>query len=314
MNDSDKNTPLQTSDLTKVRNAVLAATWPQSTQTPTVTNPGVRLVFRGLMMFTHNAKKECEVAFYRSDPSHHLDIRIFRTSGAGKCQQIFQTTDEVNPVTMKTISVAIDGQETNANAQFFHGIGFNRESGAGDAKDFRWLLDLESYYGALEKNTPFFRTKAQVSHGVFYTYQRTNSKFNGKGGPFSSAGDPLTYIAKIMAADIPLTFGQSVSLMINNHPVFHPLVLKDGYKYEIHFNNDCLTAEGKPCPDSDFHLAFGATKIAAGDRFQLEPIMEKPDTAPQGICNSQDYQKEGTDRAPCVGGGFGQGGGFPDPT
>jgi hypothetical protein len=186
MNDSHGNRPGQTSDLPGSSKAVFAPAWPTLTQPPNPTNPGVRLIFHGLMIFTHNKNKECEVAFYRNDASHHLDIRIFRTSGtSGKCEQIFQTTDEVDPVTIKKMSLAIDGQEGKRNAQFFHRDDFNRATGAGDPKDFLWLLDLESYYGAIKKKKSFFKTKLRVSHGVFYTFQRTNSKFKAKKGPFS---------------------------------------------------------------------------------------------------------------------------------
>lgn len=286
--------------------------WPILSTPPNSENPGVRLIFQGLMVFCHDGK-ECDIGLFRDDNRHRLEIEIFEN-----CVKIFSTTDVNNPVFIRNASIKIDGE--GSGVSFFHqGLpsDFNRITG--HKNDFWWLLDLDAIYGKkLDKDKTFSKTKLTVKHGVFYTYQRTNSTFRGVGGPFSSSED-FEYIAKIMAADIVPAPGQSVSLKINGHDVFYPLKPAPDTKYEVYFNNECWTPNGKKCKESDFHLNFKATKLGPNEKFDLKVKVEGKDDPPPNLCITREYAaritdaagQRGTDAAPCMGVGFGKGGGLP---
>jgi hypothetical protein len=289
-------------------NLIAAPKWPISSTPPVESNPGVRLIFQGLAVFGHKGK-EAEIAFFRDDNHHKLEVTVFEITHPHKCRQVFATTDDTNPIFIKKMSVRVDGEDSDAS--FFH-IGdpkdFDRSKG--DRKDFWWLLDLDGIYGKkLGKQKS--KTKLTVKHGQFYTYQRTNSMFEGVGGPFSTPKD-VGYIAKLMAADIQIKPEQSVSLKINGNHVFHPLRVTPTTRYEVYFSNECRTPSGKKCEDSDFDLNFKITKLSEQEKFILR--LKGPggaDDPPPGLCITRDYVKEGMDSAPCMGVGFGQGDGFP---
>ncbi|HEY6232587.1 MAG TPA: hypothetical protein VIW64_15090 [Pyrinomonadaceae bacterium] len=280
--------------------------WPRSAKPPETDNPGVRIIFQGLLVFCHKGK-QCEIALFRNDSKHHLEVTIFEN-----CKQVFATTDDVDPIVIRTMSIGIDGEA--ANVSFFH-VGdpgtFDRVNG--HQNDFWWLLDLDDAYGKkLDKQMTAFKTKLTVSNGLFYTFQHTNSQFIGVDGPFPHGGKSLGHMAKIMAADIPFEKDKSVTLKINGKDVFHPLKFKPGTRYEIYVSNECFDASGVTCADSDFDQNFEVTKLAHAERFQLKldgaPGSDDP---PRHLCISKDYHVDNTDAAPCVGVGFGQGDGFP---
>jgi hypothetical protein len=271
------------------------------------------LIFQGLTSFCHRGK-ECDIAFLRDDHDHPVEVTIFEITA--KCRKIFATTDSTDPVFIKKISVEVEGQSS--------GVSFYNEPGAfdritGKINDFRWLLDLDGIYGKkLDKEKP--KTKLTVKNGQFYTYQRTNSTFQGVNGPFPGTGKDLGYIAKIMAADIPLTLGQSVLVKFNGNADVIRLKLNPSTRYEIYFSNECFKDDEK-CTDSDFDLNFKLTKLATPEKFRLEMKTQGADEAPLGLCITDEYlrrlrrlekkRRKGTDRAPCMGVGFGEGDGFP---
>lgn len=287
--------------------------WPVSSTPPADTNPGVRLIFQGLTSFCHKGK-ECEITFFRDDSHHQLDVKVVEITD--KCRQIFATTDGNNPIFIKKMSVEVDGKDSNVS--FFHvGAPGDFDRVTGHRKDFWWLLDFDGIYGK-KHDKEKTKSKLTVKNGQFYTYQRTNSKFKGYNGPFPALGKDLGYIAKVMAVDIPLNLGQSVLLKINGSgDVVRPLKLNSGTRYEVYFSNECWKADGTKCSDSDFDLNFKITKLLPEEKFRLTMWDEGDDDAPLGLCITPEYieqrrrrKKKGTDRAPCMGVGFGEGGGF----
>lgn len=302
--------------------AVPLPKWPVSTTAPDIkVNPGIRLIFQGVMAFCHRGK-ECEIGFLREhderDNKHQFEIKIFeivegkanskanQKTTAQKCRQIFYTTDENDSPFIKKISLAIDGESSDVS--FFH-VGppneFDRYGG--HPNDFWWVLDLDDIYGRkLPKNNSI--TKLTVKHGVFYTYQRTNSTFTAKGGPYVE--EDKGYMPKIIAADLRVPLGRSVTLKTDGNDLFHPLEIKSGTRYEVYFSNECWTPEDKKCPDMDFPLNFKITKLKDNEQFKLVRTKEGDDDPPPYLCITEDY-KRGSDRAPCMGVGFGQGDGIP---
>lgn len=291
--------------------AVEPPKWPISTTPPKLEeNPGVRLIFQGVMAFCHK-RDECEIGFLREHPQgenkHQFEIKIFEVGEDNKCRQIFYMTDENDSPFIKKISLAIVGE--SSDVKFFH-VGppneFDRYEG--HPNDFWWLLDLDYIYGRKLPKNPSI-TRLTVKNGVFYTYQRTNSTFKAKGGPYTEAD--RGYMPKIMAADLHVPLGQSVSLKTSDgNDLFHPLKLKPRTRYEVYFSNECWTPKGKKCPDMDFPLNFKITKLKDNELFKLERIKDGDDDPPPYLCITEDYKK-GSDRAPCMGVGFGQGDGIP---
>lgn len=276
--------------------------WPQGSK-PNPAVFGVKLIFAGMCLFGYKGK-EARVVFHRGHTQTHK-MKIIVAEKGTRCTDIFLISDASQPADIRTIELGIEGKSSNAN--FFLGSEFNRAEDKGDELDFRWLIDLEGpdgYHREIDKHDRIFKAKMKVKHGTFYTYQRTFAKFKAQGGPFS--GRPLGRIAKVMGANIArLNDGESVYLNINDVNVL-PYPLTNRAQYEIYFFNEPETTT-----TGDFHMVFDAFDIDAGEKFNLlrdTPGREVPLT---GLCHNLPYQKEATDEAPCMGGGFGSGKGFP---
>jgi hypothetical protein len=293
---------------------------------PTDDNPGVRLIFAGMMVFTYKGK-EGRVVFHRG-PEHKLEISVRKN-----CVEIFNsnTLNGGRGIGSKShLDLRIKNKPSDG--KFYKTANFDRRNDASDAKDFGWLLDLEnSPYShiKLDRTQDKFSTKLKVGHGTFYTYQHTDSKFKSvldQGNAGNS--QPVGHVAMVMAADIELADGACVSFLIGKHQVVPPLC--NDAKYEIWFSNvclNCMPSEGSY--KSDFPMAFDAVHADSSQKFHLELDGPKgnPVCPPPGPCADcvryrdrqlyLSFKDDGpfkillTDEAPCMGGGLGFGGGFP---
>lgn len=292
------------------RKATLARSdWNWTTDEPKE-NPGIRLIFVGMMVFGHKGK-EAQVVFHRGDNHHNLRIEIHEVGPL--CRQVFRLGGGAKPLDIDEMNLRIEGAPNNA--MFFRkdGADFNRKSG--HLRDFRWLLDLEGplmYDQKLERKDDVFSTKLRVRQGTFFTYQRTNSNFVLTRG---TEKKEINHVAKVMAADIPLATGRA-SLTIDGAEVPYPLTAPA--KYEIYFFNECECVDDQcgNCKTSDFGMIFDAVTLAtSSDAYNLvvvPPLGEEMQT--EGLCQKipeKIITARNTDEAPCMGGGFGGGGGFP---
>lgn len=264
---------------------------------------GVKLIFAGMCMFGYKGN-EARVVFHRGDGNMHK-LKIMVSEKGRRCTDIYSIGDGSQQADIGTIDVGIKSKSSNVN--FFVGADFKREDNIGDQLDFRWLIDLEGADGfkkELPKTDEKFSAKMKVRHGIFYTYQRTNATFDAQGGPFS--GRHFGHIAKVMAANIaPLSDGESVYLHINGVNVL-PYPLTNKAQYEIYFFNEPETASY-----NDFDMVFDAFQIDPGEKFKLVRVTRGSEEPTRGLCHNLPFVKKGSDEAPCMGGSFSSGKGFP---
>jgi hypothetical protein len=295
---------------------IMTSAWPADRRPPDDNNPGVRLIFTGMCIFTYkntSSGNEARVAFHRGTANHHLRIQVLED-----CRLIYETSGGV-PRSAHVMELGISDRDPDA--AFFQSdrIPFDRAQLQGDDKDFRWLIDLEGpdFHNAKFRRTErYFSTKLKVKHGTFYTYKHTGHYFECEGGP--SPHQHLGYVPKVIAADIRLD-GGCVFLKIDGQDVLpHPLC--DGSaRYEIYFSNEC--DEDCDTTHGDFGLVFDAVDASANEMFNLVPIGGSDNGPADGLCHEVPYEESRrklltdgtplTDETPCMGAGFGSGGGFP---
>lgn len=297
-----------------------AVHWPTTQRKPGNTNPGIRLIFVGMSAYTYKGA-EGRVVFHRG-AEHNLQIVVLES-----CREIFSIGGGVKPIQINEMEIAVQNKPNDV--AYFYGTDFDRAQNIGDDKDFRWLLDLESYpfhAGKLNRTDDKFSTKLKVGHGTFYTYQHTNSTFKVRGG--DNNGTPLGHVAKIMAADIPVAANECAWFTINKQNLLPPFCY--GQAYEIYFLNYC-----EACAVSDFEMVFDAIDDDSIRPFGLELVDKGKNECPTGLCLTQECRSEHkpsptrgphteasrvitslehiflNDEAPCMGGGLGGGHGFP---
>lgn len=281
--------------------------WPPTHDAPGA-NPGVRLIFTGMAIFTYketNDSVEGRVVFHRGTANHILRILVLED-----CRPIFAIGGAVKPIKIKEMEIGfVDGGGSTAFYQDIN-IDFDRANLKGNEKDFRWLLDLEGpdfHNGKFQRKTDHFRTKLNVKGGTFYTYRHTGHYFKCDGGlhPNKEVG----YVPKVMACDISTKEGDCVYFRIDGDDVL-PYPLCDGAKYEIYFFNEC---EKEDCDDhGDFPMVFDAVNIDPSEKFNLVSIGGEDNHPTEDTCIPVPLEHAHfTDEAPCMGSGFGGGGGFP---
>ena len=279
------------------------------TEVPPGDNPGIRLIFVGMMVFTYKGK-DAEVIFHRGAHQHNLRIEIHEVGPI--CRQVFRLGGGAKPLDIEEMKIQVEGAPNNA--MFFRRDDQPLDRKNGHLRDFRWLLDLEGplmYDHKLERKDDVFTTKLRIRQGTFFTYQRTINDFVLKRGAETKE---VNHVAKIMAADIPLPTGRAI-FTIDGTEIPYPLTGPS--KFEIYFFNECECVD-PDCSNcaGDFNMIFDAVTLASTtDEYRLEVVQPpKQDTQTEGLCQKipeKIYKKRNTDEAPCMGGGFGGGGGFP---
>jgi len=264
----------------------------------------VKLIFAGMCIFGYRGN-EARVVFHRGHTDTHK-MRIIVSEKARSCSDIYTIGDGSLPANIYKLEVGIEDKSSNVN--FFLAPNFDRAAKTGDELDFRWLIDLEGpdgYNRELSKTDVKFSAKMKVKHGTFYTYQRTHATFKAQGGLFPER--PFGYIAKVMAANIGrLNDGESVYLRVNDNDVL-PYPLTNRAQYEIYFFNEPDTSTY-----GDFDMVFDAfDDIKPNERFKLVRVTRGYEEETRDLCHNIPYVKKGTDEAPCMGGGFSSGKGFP---
>jgi hypothetical protein len=102
-------------------------------------------------------------------------------------------------------------------------------------------LDLDGpdfYHENVDKVTNVFETKLTVRHGRFYTYSKTNSKFDRVNVDDLLDTLHLNQVAAWIGAAIDVQSGEHIAITIDN---LAPIKLYPGTgkSYELHFLNEC---------------------------------------------------------------------------
>jgi hypothetical protein len=271
--------------------------WPW-TNTPPGDNPGIRMLFSGMMVFAYKGRQG-RVVFHTTSANHKFEIKVFKRN---PCTVIPMLEGTEIPAKIELINPP----GHNDDVQYFQqGDPNNFDRNAWHENDFRWLLDLEG--PEIYSNKNFRRTedkgfnkKLHVRSGCFYTYLRTNSTFTSDVG---SLNCPEFRIARIMACDIPLTGTESFVFKAGTKEI----AMHNPSRYEIYFMNNCSSN----CqPTGDFPMVFDAIEDEEQNyKFDLTLVKGRPGSPLGDVCNPLII--EGSDEAPCMGAAFGAGFGFP---
>ena len=272
-----------------------ARPWPW-TNVPPADNPGIRMLFDGMMIFTYRGRQG-RVVFHTGSANHKLEVIVFERGNP--CIEKLRVEGTDIPSKIELIN---PGGHADDVQYFASGDPDDFDRKKWRNKDFRWLLDLEG--PEIFSNTTFNRTedkgfnkKLHVRSGCFYTFQRTNSTFTSDVGSLLC---PEISVARIMACDIRLEGTQTFVFKVGSREV----EMKNPSRHEIYFLNHCAT-----CTTSDFPMVFDAIQNEADYKFDLKLVTRGPETPIQDLCNP--LVTKGSDEAPCMGVAFGAGNGFP---
>ena len=284
-------------DLGLIRTPRLKARpWPFVNSPPADVNPGIRMLFAGMMVFTYKGRQG-RVVFHTGSTNHTLEIIVFQRGAS--CEEKLRRKDTEIPAKIELIS-PLGHADDVGYFQMGDPDDFDRKKW--DCKDFRWLLDLEGPETYSNKDLRItkdkgFNKKLHVRSGLFYTYLRTTSRFTSDVGSLMC---PEFSVARFMACDIPLTGRETFTLKVGGDEVS----MQFPAKYEIYFLNTCQS-----CSESDFPMVFDAVEDGEAYKFDLKLATPGPSCSPGALCYP--IETRSNDEAPCMGAGFGSGRGWP---
>ena len=294
------------------------ANWPTTMNRPP--DPTITVLFGGLLDLCYRStgvdRGSCEVAVNPSDSDHQLTFLVFEDDDPSP---IYQTSDL--PANLKRIDVRIKNNPPEVN--FFKTVNGPLDRMNGLDNDFRWMLDLEgeAFYKEGYPKNRIFKSKLVLGHGTFFAL-KTEATFNRVSVLLGSTGvshEPIGHVAKLAGADIELAANESVAVTVDGTPVLQ-LPRAGHRRYMIGFGNICVKND-EPCKFSPGHILESRRNDF---RFHRDVLDLPTFRARYGLSladpgNQVNVEKKvhgfpwvpfGTDRAPCMGTGFGQTDGF----
>jgi hypothetical protein len=132
--------------------------------------PSLKIVFRGLMVFHSDpASQYFEVGVVKA-PEHEFRLQVIENSPEGVSSSLLP----VAPSGSEVWSLEFPSQTSGVS--FYQNGSFDRKSGVGDDRDFRWLIDLHSkefFHRGLQTDRDQLGIVLRVASGEFYTNKRT---------------------------------------------------------------------------------------------------------------------------------------------
>lgn len=283
--------------------------WPTTPQRPQY--PTVRLFFGGLLDFFYKQTTGCSIGVNPGDGRHRL-ILVVTNNDDVICPQV-----DLPPNT-RDITFAIENKQPAVDFLKIGSGDFNRETG--HPHDFRWMLDLDGqdFYGEGYDKNPIFKTKFTLSHGTVFTERITSATFNQVSVLLGTTGTTVKYLghmALLMAAEVAIGQSEFGVLKIDGNEVVR-IPGSTATTHEISFGNICVE-NNEACKWSPGHVlesrrndfrfhrdVLDLPMLRA--RYGLTLFQSNPETAPNNI-GAFPTVPWGTDRAPCMGTGWGNG-------
>jgi hypothetical protein len=228
-------------------------------------SPTVTIVLRGLMVFHPDPAREYFEAGILPAPGHRFRVEVREKTDAG----VSTYSVPLPPITdLVNDSWSLEFMSpTKQGISFYQGGAFDRKAGVGDARDFRWAVDIEGteFYNQqvmIKENQlgPILR----MTSGEFYTRAKSRPTMRRQGdGTYQYFGS----VAEEIAADFHIVRGDVVLRSAKSGKEILRLARRPGTTYEIILENQ---------PETVGHMASMAS---SSDHFQYYyQVIAKPKT------------------------------------
>jgi len=302
--------------------------WPITNVEPSLCS-SVTLIFDGLMGFFYNQiTRKFEIGLHPGGDMHRPEIHIWEKPD-NQCESPLncKKVGSFSPLMQGVKLIQVQVNKTVRDVNVYHkDEPFDLERLKGDPKDFRWLPDLDGpkfYPGGLPRKKKF-NIKLEVDDGTFYTRMLSNSTFwrvDANKKLSQQTGESFGRLPLIMATAIQLSGDEYVSLTLKDSKeiVLGTLNLyrKPGSVFEVDFFNRCHESHGCAEPDpyddddeekrNDFHYMRKVLSVPGSKVKYTVALKEKKTGSNANFCGGSLFKV--SDEAPCMGAGYGQGGG-----
>ena len=289
----------------------VAATKLEAAAFPT-RGPSLTIVFRGLMVFHPDpARQYFEVGILPA-PEHEFRMQVLEKSLDGASSSFVPLGQFVNS---KTDVWSLEFPSQSKGVSFYQSGSFDRKSGVGNSRDFRWLIDLEGadfYNRKLQPDTGQLGVLLRVYGGEFYTKTTTLPLMRKKGdGRFEYFGR----VAMEIATDVFLENSDMVLKSEKSGTEIFRLKEKPDTTYEIVIENAFVGDEHMAASVNHFQYYYQMFAMPRADWYEFKALTSgtsaTKDSTKSRYTHASFVSAVQSDEAPCSGVGYGLGGGPP---
>jgi hypothetical protein len=219
-------------------------------------DPIIKVIISGLVVSAIKDKNDfAEIGAIVDSRCHKARLKV-RKRAPGVPEKTIHRFDPD-----KSVSLIVEATSRTKVETFEGTASFDRLTGSGDERDFRWLVDIETdlhqgkeYTPKKDSLNPIF----QVQKALFYTDERSVQKMMIKRG----LSDPVLFgkTAEIIAANVYLDQFQSKAVLMADGEEILTITASDvvqGIRHTIEFDCTCPAI----VPDvSDFNAVYAAIK------------------------------------------------------
>jgi hypothetical protein len=135
--------------------------------------PSLTIIFRGLMAFRQDREEQTLAVGILPAPEHEFTVQVLEKSPQGISTYSIPMNQLMGSKT-DTLLVEVPAQRNGVT--YYENGAFDRKKGAGDIRDYRWLIDLEGteFYGrklAIDRRQ--MGVEVKFTSGEFYTKTTT---------------------------------------------------------------------------------------------------------------------------------------------
>ena len=256
-------------------------------------NAFVRVTFDGLIAFCYDRRGDCEMGMVQA-ADHQPILILTRINPDGSTTFMRRFDLAVNH------NVTIDAEDpveigTHTFPRDIYRGDFDRLGNDADPEDFRWIMDLQGrdFHGAAlrlkrgagDPATARLRPRITVTHGVFYTVEKTPDTFmrHPRRGDATRPKN-IGKIADKVGADIICVPDAGVVKLTVGAETLELVRFVDGkaFRYQIDISNLCRSdGPGPRCPttstESDFPLYYKVAEDEDGVEFDVRNHFVKED-------------------------------------
>jgi len=244
--------------------------------------PSLTIIFRGLMAFQQD-RDTLAVGIVRA-PEHEFTVQVLEKSPLG----ISTYSIPMNVSKSDTWLVEMPAQRSGVT--YYQSAVFDRNKGAGDIRDFRWLIDLEGkeFYGRkLATDRRQMEVELRFSSGEFYT-KTTTRPLERKLG--AKTFEYFGRVAQEIATDVFLEEGDFVLTSQTSGAEIFRLKQKPETTYELVFENAPPPMQHPAMGASHFQFYYGLFPMPKSQWYEFRVV-------PQGL---KFAHPPSTDEIPCM--------------
>jgi len=241
-------------------------------------------------------------------PDHELRMQVLEKSLDGVSNSVVPLGQYAN---LKSDIWLLEFPSKSKGVSFYQSGSFDRKSGVGNSRDFRWLIDLEGadfYNRKLQPNTSQLGVSFHIHSGEFYTKTMTLPLMRRRGdGTFEFFGRA----AQEIAIDVFLEDGDMILRSEQSGTEMFRLKEKPDTTYEVVIENVPASQDHMAMSVNHFQYYYRLFPMARTDWYEFKvadrgtSLATSDVTKPTFTLASYLSPMPISDEAPCMGVGYG---------